>query len=300
MATNKKTVSVYADDDLFTALEEFKDSGNHKSLNVAIVAILREKLFGESTDNMQSTLQGKALSTLDVESMINEAIGSHNDAIASRLSTIESNMRSLQLDRMSEKTDSLIIENLLTNLSIAQNQISELSAKIESIENTPSEATAPANFTQALTSESEGSSVPDVAEVSLEPELQPIIEALSNIAAPVTENQLVEVTSESFETIAAPVIQTPLPDETLPDAIAATVNPILSRPDALAIAQNFGFIGKGQNLYDWSKAALTSKSDEAKKANSEKLAAVGLVAAFTPENKPAWIAKMSLNPEPIS
>ena len=300
MATNKKTVSVYADDDLFTALEEFKDSGNHKSLNVAIVAILREKLFGESTDNMQSTLQGKALSTLDVESMINEAIGSHNDAIASRLSTIESNMRSLQLDRMSEKTDSLIIENLLTNLSIAQNQISELSAKIESIENTPSEATAPANFTQALTSESEGSSVPDVAEVSLEPELQPIIEALSNIAAPVTENQLVEVTSESFETIAAPVIQTPLPDETLPDAIAATVNPILSRPDALAIAQNFGFIGKGQNLYDWSKAAITSKSDEAKKANSEKLAAVGLVAAFTPENKPAWIAKMSLNPEPIS
>ena len=28
MATNKKTVSVYADDDLLTALEEFKDSGN--------------------------------------------------------------------------------------------------------------------------------------------------------------------------------------------------------------------------------------------------------------------------------
>ena len=79
------------------------------------------------------------------------------------------------------------------------------------------------------------------------------------------------------------------------------MNPILSRPEALAIAQNFGFIGKGQNLYDWSKAALTSKSDEAKKANSVKLAAVGLVAAFTPENKPAWIAKiMSLTPEPIS
>ena len=137
MATNKKTVSVYADDDLLTALEEFKDSGNHKSLNVAIVAILREKLFGESTNNVQSTLQGKALNTLDVESMI-------NDAISSRLGTIESNVRSLQLDRMSEKTDSLVIENLLTNLSIAQNQISELSAKIESIENTHSEATAPA------------------------------------------------------------------------------------------------------------------------------------------------------------
>ena len=77
------------------------------------------------------------------------------------------------------------------------------------------------------------------------------------------------------------------------------MNPILSRPEALAIAQNFGFIGKGQNLYDWSKAALTSKSDEAKKANSVKLAAVGLVAAFSPENKPAWIAKMFLNPNPF-
>ncbi|NUN67404.1 hypothetical protein HCU40_22470 (plasmid) [Pseudanabaena biceps] len=75
------------------------------------------------------------------------------------------------------------------------------------------------------------------------------------------------------------------------DAIAATANTILSRPEVLAIAQNFGFLGKGQNLHDWSKAALTSKSYETKKANSEKLAAVGLVAAFTPENKPAWKIK---------
>lgn len=92
--------------------------------------------------------------------------------------------------------------------------------------------------------------------------------------------------SELVENIVDPTIESPLPD-----AIASTVNPILSRTDALAIAQNFGFIGKGQNLYDWSKAALTSKSDEAKKANSVKLAAVGLVAAFTPENKPAWKIK---------
>ena len=96
-----------------------------------------------------------------------------------------------------------------------------------------------------------------------------------------------------------------------PDAIASSPQPksterspkskaILTRPDALAIAKNFGFLGTGQNLYDWAKAALTSKSEESKLANSEKLAAVGLVAAFTPENRPAWIAKMSLNPEPIS
>ena len=82
MARNKKTVSVYADDDLLTALEEFKDSGNHKSLNVAIVAILREKLFGETLGNVQSTLQSKVLDTLDIESIV-------NDAIASKLSEIK-------------------------------------------------------------------------------------------------------------------------------------------------------------------------------------------------------------------
>ena len=105
MATNKKTVSVYADDDLLTALEEFKDSGNYKSLNVAIVAILREKLFGDTSGNMQSTLQNQVSSTLDIESIVNDAV---TDAIAPLL------------------------------------------ARLEALENTRSEATAPANFTQAL------------------------------------------------------------------------------------------------------------------------------------------------------
>ena len=75
---------------------------------------------------------------------------------------------------------------------------------------------------------------------------------------------------------------------------AATAKPksksILTRPEALAIAQNFGFNGTGQNLYDWAKAALTAKSDESRLANSEKLAAVGLVAVLSPEKKPAWQA----------
>ncbi len=72
-------------------------------------------------------------------------------------------------------------------------------------------------------------------------------------------------------------------------AIAASTKPnCLTRPEALAIAKNFGFNGTGQNLYDWAKAALTAKSEESKIANSEKLAAVGLVAVFTPEKKPTW------------
>jgi hypothetical protein len=76
MATNKTTVSVYADEDLLAALNSFKDSGNHKSLNVAIVAILREKLFGDASGNVQSTLQNQVSSTLDVQAMIDETLSS--------------------------------------------------------------------------------------------------------------------------------------------------------------------------------------------------------------------------------
>jgi hypothetical protein len=101
---------------------------------------------------------------------------------------------------------------------------------------------------------------------------------------------------------AAPSIQKSLPDETLSNAIAATdvneplpitdaisTNKILTRPEALAIAQNFGFLGTAQNLYDWAKASLTSKSDESKRSNREKLASVGLVPAKSDDGKIAWV-----------
>jgi len=89
------------------------------------------------------------------------------------------------------------------------------------------------------------------------------------------------------------LIEKSLDSEALSDAIAATAKPkatkrshksqpVLTRPEALAIAQN---------LYDWAKAALTAQTDGKKLTNSEKLAAVGLVAVFSPENKPAWQAK---------
>ena len=72
---------------------------------------------------------------------------------------------------------------------------------------------------------------------------------------------------------------------------SAKSKPILTRHEALAIAQSFSQKVTGQNLYDWAKAALTAKSDESRLANSQKLAAVGLVVVFSPENKPAWQAK---------
>ena len=109
-------------------------------------------------------------------------------------------------------------------------------------------------------------------------------------------------TIEAIATIKAPIVENLLPDETLSDAITASDKPkstkrsakskaLLTRPEALAIAKNFGFKGSPQNLYDWAKAVLTAKSDESKTANSEKLATVGLVAVLSPENKPGWTAK---------
>jgi hypothetical protein len=98
------------------------------------------------------------------------------------------------------------------------------------------------------------------------------------------------------------LIEKSLDSSALSDEIAATAKPkstkrspkskaILTRPEAVAIAQNFGFVGTGQNLYDWAKAALTAKSDESRLANSQKLASVGLVAVLSLENKPAWQPK---------
>jgi len=134
MASNKKTVSVYADDDLLTALEEFKDSGNHKSLNVAIVAILREKLFGEVSGNIQSTLQSKVFCTLDIESIVNHAIASKTDEMRKEINDLKS-------------TVNAVTKEFARYRDI---EIDDLAARVVALETNRSEATAPANFTQAL------------------------------------------------------------------------------------------------------------------------------------------------------
>lgn len=75
------------------------------------------------------------------------------------------------------------------------------------------------------------------------------------------------------------------------DAIAASTKPnCLTRTEAFAIAQNFGFKGSSQNLYDWAKAALTAKSEESKQSAKEKLAAVGLAPTCNNEGQIAWLA----------
>jgi len=103
MATNKTTVSIYADESLLKALNEFKDDCHHKSLNVAIVAILREKLFGEASGNIQSALQNQVSSTLDIESIVNDAIA----PILTRLQALE-NTRSVEAAETENFTKALM------------------------------------------------------------------------------------------------------------------------------------------------------------------------------------------------
>lgn len=52
---------------------------------------------------------------------------------------------------------------------------------------------------------------------------------------------------------------------------------ILTQPEALAIAQKFGFPHDGVKLRDWARASFLSASDETKQSNRQKLADVGLV-----------------------
>ncbi len=65
---------------------------------------------------------------------------------------------------------------------------------------------------------------------------------------------------------------------------------ILTRSEALEIAQSFNPKVIGQNLYDWAKSALTAKSEESKQSAKEKLAAVGLAPTYSNEGTIAWLA----------
>lgn len=68
-------------------------------------------------------------------------------------------------------------------------------------------------------------------------------------------------------------------DDAIEVTDTAAPDEILTRPDALAIAKKINSKVTGQNIYNWCKAALTSKSDDAKQSNRQKLADVGLAPA---------------------
>jgi len=98
--------------------------------------------------------------------------------------------------------------------------IAPLLARLEALETVRSEATAPANFTS--TSESQGSSAPNVAESIIEP--LPIIEAIATDEDPIGEPQSRQNLTELSESAKANVLDNvkiqSILDETLTEAIA--------------------------------------------------------------------------------
>jgi hypothetical protein len=153
MATDKHTVSIYVDQDLLEKLNEFKTNGEYKSLNVALNSFLRESFLGEVSGNVQSKVQSTVQSTLDIEAMIAAAIEKQspapdvdiesmiNEAIAAKLSEIK--------DEIKEEYGAGfrgISANITDLLQQRDREIDALKADIQALK----EATAPANFTQAL------------------------------------------------------------------------------------------------------------------------------------------------------
>ena len=156
MATDKHTVSIYVDQDLLNALNEFKDSGNpkYKSLNVAIVAILREKLFGEVSDNVQSKVQSNVQSTLDIEAMIAAAIEKQSPAPDVDIESIVNDAVRSKVLELREEFEEHEKINQAQHQKGFEAQIatfrSEYDAMIEAKIAAALEATASPNFTSAL------------------------------------------------------------------------------------------------------------------------------------------------------
>jgi metal-responsive CopG/Arc/MetJ family transcriptional regulator len=122
-----KAVSVRLPLDLLNELNSYATDkgmvrGGDANIGGAIIAVLREH-FGQS-DNVKQVSD-----SVDIESIV-------NDAVESRLEAVLSQVENLRLDVHSVKTDDLLYENLRTNLTVLQ-------GKVEILE-TRTEATAPA------------------------------------------------------------------------------------------------------------------------------------------------------------
>ena len=116
----------------------------------------------------------------------------------------------------------------------------------------------------------------EALEDPIQSNLDKIETATSHIASPSIEESITDTDSN-------------IPNEMEIQSIEPiATNEILIRPEALAIAQNFGFVGTVQNLYDWAKAAFNAKSEESKLSNRDKLAAVGLAPAKSDDGAIAW------------
>lgn len=143
MTKDPNFVSVRLPDDVAIWLREYATANkliraDKPNMGGSIIAVIRSVKSGQTISN--NVGQSSAVADVDIKSMIETAINS-------RLIIIESEVSGLRTDRHIEKTDGLLIEKLQTDLAIAHNRIDDLDKKIAAL---TSEATAPANFTQAL------------------------------------------------------------------------------------------------------------------------------------------------------
>ena len=154
-------------------------------------ALLQRFVRDYLDDKLDSCIDSPAAPNVDIESIVNAAI-------ESRLETVLNQVRDLELKVHSQETYSLLYTSLKADVDIRFDENKKVIAALTS------KVIAPTIFTQA-TPESEGSSAPDVAEVSLEPEPLPIIEAIATIAAPSIKKSLdSEVFNEVIATTAKP------------------------------------------------------------------------------------------------
>jgi hypothetical protein len=131
-----KAVSVRLPLDLLNELNSYATDkgmvrGGDANIGGAIIAILRERFFDES-DNVKQVSDN-----IDIESIV-------NIAVESRLEAVLNQVRDLELKVHSQETYSLLYTSLKADVDIRFDETNKAIAALTS------EATAPANFTQAL------------------------------------------------------------------------------------------------------------------------------------------------------
>lgn len=105
-----KTLSLYPSNELIQSLEEFKISGEYKSLSAAAIAILSQHLISNPESTVQSTVPDESpnLSTVQtkVQSTVLDDLKAEIRQLTSRVETLE-NQSTVQIKVQSEVQDEL-------------------------------------------------------------------------------------------------------------------------------------------------------------------------------------------------
>ena len=137
MTKDPNFVSVRLPNDLAIWLREYATANNmvradKPNMGGSIIAIVRAAMSGQTISN--NVGQSSAAPDVDIEAMINEAIASKTDEMRKEINDLKS-------------TVNAVTKEFARYRDI---EIDDLTARVVALETNRSEATAPANFTQAL------------------------------------------------------------------------------------------------------------------------------------------------------